>query len=347
MRPSERFDNAVMEHPHGEYRSKANWGECMSKRVLAALMAATISVMGMVSITQAVCHSDSAAKASTYQSDGKAMLPASSEDEGPPAVELYPDAWDIPESVAVVPSPDGTGSIIVGVEIGSIWGESTAEQVQSWIEDPDSDDTVRVLDKNGQPLDYDEQVSTGMVVEVVSPDGEVVQQSEIAVTGDVAGTGEIGLTQIVCLAGAMKDEALDGARRLAADVNGDDKVSVTDIVQLTQMERDNTFEVDCVVTGEDLPAILEAAGYYMEPWASEMAVISAGIPDSVNVEVIEWTQRDVLPGGMEQTLFYEGLERTLIFGALDEGSTTVTTVVTTESGKSVEREVEITWDGDR
>lgn len=309
----------------------------MSRRMLSALMAAAVTaVMGTSSVTHASTHVHHAAKAPAHNPDTGNGIPA--------PVELYEDAWDIPDSVQVVPAPDGSGTVIIGAEIGTIWGGSTAEQVQSWIEDPDGDETVRIVNSDGEEIGLDEQVCTGMTAEVVSADGEIVQQSEIAVSGDVTGSGEIGLTQIGRLARALADDsALSGAYRLAADVNDDGAITVADIVQLTQIHHNNVFEVDCVVTGDDLTDVLEAAGYDMEPWAEELAVVSARIPDSVDVSMIEWTQHDVFPGGMEQTQFYEGLERTLIFSTHDEGSTTVTAVVMTESGKSVERETEINW----
>lgn len=75
-----------------------------------------------------------------------------------------------------------------------------------------------------------------------------------------------------------------------------------------------------------------------------MVVFKANIPaDVTNVENIEWTQFDVADG-KEQALFHDGpTETELSIRPKTEGTTTVTTVVTTADGQVASTETVIDW----
>lgn len=75
-----------------------------------------------------------------------------------------------------------------------------------------------------------------------------------------------------------------------------------------------------------------------------MAVFTANIPAGVtDIDNIEWTETDVVDG-KEQSLFHDGpTETELSIRAKDEGTTTITTVVTTASGEVASTETVVDW----
>lgn len=280
---------------------------------------------------------------SSTSSPSSNPVPTASVTPGP--VQLREDAPDLPPSLQVIENPDGTGgSILRGGEIGTLWDATTVEKLTTWINDPEKG-TVRVLDMNGRIVPSDRQIATGMIVQVLSSDGTVVQESTIVVEGDVLGTGEMGLTQLVRMAAAFTDQdPLEGPYAEAADLDGQPGVSLTDIVKLAQKFREGSVDVEYEVADKDSGEVLEEAGYDLAPWTDELAVFKVDIPENAKIENIAWTQHDIFPDGREQKLYYEGPEESLIFGTYTEGRTIVTTVVTTETGKTGSRQTEVMWD---
>ena len=75
-------------------------------------------------------------------------------------------------------------------------------------------------------------VGTGMTVDF-APNGQVVQTAVIVVTGDVNGDGKITLTDMVQIRSHLLGRTtLKGAYLQAADLNGDGSLTLTDMVQL-------------------------------------------------------------------------------------------------------------------
>ena len=77
-----------------------------------------------------------------------------------------------------------------------------------------------------------ELAATGMTVEYAA-NGEVIQTLTVVVTGDVNGDGKISITDLVQInSHLLKKNELSGAAASAADVNADGKISITDLVQI-------------------------------------------------------------------------------------------------------------------
>lgn len=146
------------------------------------------------------------------------------------------------------------------------------------------------------------------------------------------------------MASAFTDQdPLEGPYADAANLDGEPGVSPTDLVKLAQKFRSGSLDVEYTVADKGGGQVLEEAGYDIAPWTDELAVFRADIPENAQIENIAWTQYDIFPDGREQELYYEGPEESLIFGTYTEGHTTVTTVVTTQSGKTGTRQTEIDW----
>lgn len=76
----------------------------------------------------------------------------------------------------------------------------------------------------------DAVVATGDLL--IRPDGTI---SLIAVIGDVLGNGNIGLSQLVCLAEVYKGLAnVDMLQFAAGDYNGDGRITLSDVTALAQ-----------------------------------------------------------------------------------------------------------------
>lgn len=76
-----------------------------------------------------------------------------------------------------------------------------------------------------------------------------------------------------------------------------------------------------------------------------LAHFTVNIPSDVtDIENIEWIQRDDMGDGKEQMLYHDGPdERTLSITPMTEGTTTITSVVTTRSGESASAETVVKW----
>lgn len=246
----------------------------------------------------------------------------------------------------MLPNPDGEGSVLVGVQAASLWKSTTVESLLSWVQDPGPNGTVQVLAPDGFAAAMDQQIATGMVVEATSEDDEVLQSTTVVVTGDVTGTGDMSLTQLARIASAFTGaDPLSGPYALAADRNGDNELSLTDLVGFARDYTESQPEVSCDISSGDVAAVLADAGYDLEPWCESVAVLKAEIPEDAEISSIEWTQCNTLPDGSVSMMACEGMQDTLVFGALESGSTVVTTTVTTAQGKTGTQETRVDWPG--
>lgn len=108
----------------------------------------------------------------------------------------------------------------------------------TWVSAPEGA-SVQVLDADGRPAPATDPVATGMIIEVVSEDGTVLQSTTVVVKGDVTGSGEMNLTQLVRMAqGFTGADPLTGVYEDAADLNGDGQVTLTDLVLEARMYRE-------------------------------------------------------------------------------------------------------------
>lgn len=87
-----------------------------------------------------------------------------------------------------------------------------------------------VIDHDGTAIGEQENVATGQTITASDQGFEIWKQTAV-VMGDVAGTGEAGLPQLIRMAKALNgSEPLEGIYAKAADLSGDGKFGVEDIV---------------------------------------------------------------------------------------------------------------------
>lgn len=90
---------------------------------------------------------------------------------------------------------------------------------------------VEISTSDGKLCQASESVGTGYVMRVVKGAEELPYQITCIFRGDVTGNGQAGLTDLVQMAGAFTgSHDLDKPYQLAADLNGDSKLMVTDLV---------------------------------------------------------------------------------------------------------------------
>lgn len=101
--------------------------------------------------------------------------------------------------------------------------------------------TISVLEEDGSVRDGSLPLATGNLIRFQYPDGSG-QTLGTVIKGDVLGTGLLGMDQLVRLAEAVTGaSALDELAGAAADLNGNGKVDLSDLVQLAKLYKDATL----------------------------------------------------------------------------------------------------------
>lgn len=98
---------------------------------------------------------------------------------------------------------------------------------------PQAGYTVAIVDKNGNKLADDAVVGTGCMVKMLAADSSEADSLIIVVKGDVTGKGYASVTDMVQIANHITGTALTGAYFEAANMNNDNTLSVTDMVQIS------------------------------------------------------------------------------------------------------------------
>ena len=102
--------------------------------------------------------------------------------------------------------------------------------VKEFIENCESNGEIKIFDIDGNELSEEDKIGTGMTLTV---SGQLMHK--LAVIGDVNGDGKISVTDLAKLKLAyIGTKILEDEYLLAADVNYDKKLSITDIAQLKQ-----------------------------------------------------------------------------------------------------------------
>lgn len=88
-----------------------------------------------------------------------------------------------------------------------------------------------VLEKDGKILPREDNVATGQKI-CIYDQGVALSESTVIVIGDVVGTGRAGLAQLIRMAKALDGSMpLEGIYAKAADITGDGKFGLDDLVQ--------------------------------------------------------------------------------------------------------------------
>ena len=146
-----------------------------------------------------------------------------------------------PDGVTTQPNPDGNGSVLVGVPISSSSETVTVTDLKDMVSAPSSDEVI-VRDSNGRVAPNNTPAATGMIIQVVDRNGNVVDQSTVVVPGDVLGTGELGVSQLVAMANDLVGiRKLTGVYALAGDLTGDGAITLSDVVAAAKMYVDHVL----------------------------------------------------------------------------------------------------------
>ena len=159
--------------------------------------------------------------------------------------------------------------------ISAIGAGTTLEQLLAGIEEGE----FCTVYADGEPLAMDKLVGTGMIIKIM--DGEETKiELVIVVAGDVNGDGKISVTDMLAVKAHLLDkEKLDGAHAQAADVTDDNKLSITDFIQV----KAHLLGKEQISVAKAAPVMAQAI---QEPAQSAEYVI-------VSVPVVEITTKEI------------------------------------------------------
>lgn len=146
-------------------------------------------------------------------------------------------APEAPYSIEIRPNPDGSGTILTGIPIGTDKTQATTvAEFLSQIHAPGGSEVV-VKDSDGQPLSGDHKIGTGCEIDVLDAEGNVIFATTVVIRGDVLGTGTLSLAQLTRVVEAYQSgDALSGPYKDAALLLSDaQKVTLGGLVALAQM----------------------------------------------------------------------------------------------------------------
>lgn len=152
--------------------------------------------------------------------------------------ELKPVEPSDPDKKVEISQPEeGTGNQYVsggGIGDGTKDGVLKADAVAALFNNPNG--AIAVKDAGGNVLAADANVGTGCMIQLLNGDGTPFQTVLVVVPGDVMGTGVASIGSLVKMSGDIAGNAsLDGAYLKAADINGDGKVSIGDVVKASKL----------------------------------------------------------------------------------------------------------------
>lgn len=105
--------------------------------------------------------------------------------------------------------------------------------VEEFIKKCESNGTIEIFDQNGNKLNSNDIVGTGMTVRATKDDEKI--ELKISVIGDLNGNGKVTLTDIARAELAyIGNIELENEYKLSADINNDGKQTLTDIAKLEQ-----------------------------------------------------------------------------------------------------------------
>lgn len=105
---------------------------------------------------------------------------------------------------------------------------------QAFINNLDTNGTIRVIKEDGSELGENELVGTGMTLEVTKDEEKI--ELKIAVMGDLSGDGKVTATDLSTLNQTiLRLVTLENEYKIAADLDENDTLTATDLSTLNQM----------------------------------------------------------------------------------------------------------------
>lgn len=133
-----------------------------------------------------------------------------------------------PDDLAIIMNIDEDGLALVGLMVTS---PTTVGQLKTWIAVPEGYG-LDVLTKDGASAEDPALVTTDMMLTATGLDEEeAADRVGVVVTGDVLGTGEMNIAQLVRMAKAInKTQPLEGLALMAADITDSGALDIADLV---------------------------------------------------------------------------------------------------------------------
>lgn len=126
---------------------------------------------------------------------------------------------------------------LLGLPISTRQKNYPAVSIGSYVE-VSAGNSLLVCTVNGKPIEPDDRTvpfSTGQSLRVLHS-GQIIMQTTVVVAGDVLGTGQLSIAQLVRIAQACTgSRPLSGAYLYAGDLSGSGRIDIGDVVREAQM----------------------------------------------------------------------------------------------------------------
>lgn len=140
-----------------------------------------------------------------------------------------------PVPVQITQMAGVSGTVVTGVPISTNRNLYEVAAFPSYVTVPQGC-TVEIVTPELQPVPQSDPISTGQIVRVLDRDGVILSRATIIVSGDVLGTGELNIAQLVRLAQACTGERpLSGAYLAAGDFQHNNRIDISDVVREANM----------------------------------------------------------------------------------------------------------------
>lgn len=150
--------------------------------------------------------------------------------------QAEPELAPAPQYDVEIETRTGIGKVLTGQALMISRSGHTAEQVLPMAEAvPDASGTAKVISgPDGAILEDSDVIGTGSVMRLLNSTdpAQVYDEAVIAVLGDVTGTGQMNIAQLVIMCHAIVGtRPLTGVYLLAGDFNGNGKVDIADLTK--------------------------------------------------------------------------------------------------------------------
>lgn len=205
---------------------------------------ATASPSASPSSSASASASPSASESATASpsvsvSPSPSITPPASATPSPPTTTPRPlsPAPNAPVRTEITTVADVVGQVLVGLPISTRTEEYATNTIGAYVTSP-SGTRIQILTDDYEliPTSAIVPFATGQIIRVSSTAGAVLEETPIIVQGDVLGTGELNIAQLVRLAQACTGERpLAGIYRAAGDFGRNNRIDIGDVVREAQM----------------------------------------------------------------------------------------------------------------